>query len=65
MAIPSSQRLSVRRRWRSWLRITAFFAVGCFVLAWAPAFGPVIFPLLMTLAMAWFLWRSEYESGRD
>ncbi|WP_334173157.1 hypothetical protein [Sinomonas sp.] len=66
MALPSSQeRLPVQPRVRGRLRIVAFLAVSGFILAWGPAIGSIVFPLLMALVIAWFLWRSDYESGRN
>jgi hypothetical protein len=64
MSLPSSQRLAVRRRIAGRLRILIVLAVGTFTVAWEPAFGPVVFPLTLALGIAWFLWRSDYESGR-
>jgi hypothetical protein len=65
MSAPTPQRLAVRRRLHTRLRIAAVLCVGAFALSWGPVFGPVILPLTMALGLAWFLWRSDFESGRN
>ncbi|KHL01901.1 hypothetical protein [Sinomonas humi] len=65
MFLPSSHRLVVRQRMRGRLRLVAVLAAATFVLAWWPAFGGAVFPLTFCLGIAWFLWRSDFESGRN
>ena len=65
MSLSSSQRLAVRRRMHGRRRVLVLLGLGTFVLASAPAFGPAVVPLALALALAWFLWRSDFESGRN
>ncbi|HKU11242.1 MAG TPA: hypothetical protein VJQ61_08440 [Sinomonas sp.] len=65
MSASTPQRLAVRRRLHTRLRIAVLLSVGAFALSWGPALGPVILPLTMALGLAWFLWRSDFESGRN